>query len=72
VSWRRRATFVDVVRALPTRWIANEAPELLAYDSLPSPPGDATYHLLALDGVPLAWTRGHGEAIHWIGPSIGT
>jgi hypothetical protein len=72
VSRQRRAAFVDVVRALPTRWIANEAPELLAYDSLPRPPDDAVCHLLALDGTPLAWTRGHGEAIHWIGPAIGT
>jgi hypothetical protein len=68
----RREAFVDVVRALPAHWLANEAPGLLTYDPLPSPPDDAFYNVLALDGTPLAWTGPHGAAIHWIGAAVGT
>jgi len=32
---------------------------------LPPPPDQAFYNVLALDGKPLAWTRGHGEAMAW-------
>ncbi|MFC4534633.1 DUF2332 domain-containing protein [Sphaerisporangium dianthi] len=60
----RREAFVEVVRGLPGHWIANERPGLLPYDALPEPPGGAL-HVLALDGVPLAWTRPHGQAISW-------
>lgn len=63
----RRDAFADVVRGLPGHWVANEAPDVLAYDGLPSPPGDAHHNVLALDGKPLAWTRGHGQAITWFG-----
>jgi hypothetical protein len=70
VPRHRREAFADVVRALPAHWIANEAPGLLAYNALPSPPADATYNLLALDGTPLAWTRAHGQAIQWVGPDL--
>ncbi|MEU8261167.1 DUF2332 domain-containing protein [Micromonospora sp. NPDC048999] len=63
----RREAFAEVVRGLPGHWIANEAPEVLRYDALPELPGDAHYNVLALDGTPLAWTRGHGQAINWFG-----
>lgn len=63
----RRDAFADVVRGLPGHWIANEAPDVLTYDALPTPPSDVHYNLLALDGKPLAWTRGHGQAITWFG-----
>lgn len=64
-----RHAFAEVVRGLPGHWIANEAPDVLGYDELPSPPGDAHHNVLALDGTPLAWTRGHGQAITWFGPA---
>ncbi|ASW54145.1 DUF2332 domain-containing protein [Plantactinospora sp. KBS50] len=63
----RRAAFVDLVRGLPARWISVEAPDVLPYDGLPEPPDDAAYNVLALDGRPLAWTRGHGQGITWFG-----
>ncbi|MGX7670870.1 DUF2332 domain-containing protein [Plantactinospora sp. DSM 117369] len=63
----RRQAFAELVRGLPGHWIANEAPEVLPYDGLPEPPSDAFYNVLALDGRPLAWARGHGQAMVWFG-----
>jgi hypothetical protein len=63
----RRAAFVRLVRALPGHWVAVEAPEVLPYEGLPSPPDGALHNVLALDGTPLAWTRGHGQAMAWFG-----
>jgi hypothetical protein len=61
----RRAAFVEVVRGLPGHWVANEAPDVLPYAGLPPPAGAQHHNVLALDGMPLAWTRGHGQAITW-------
>jgi len=61
----RRKAFAELVRTLPGHWIANEAPPMLPYDTLPKPLSDAHHNVLALDGRPLAWTRGHGQAISW-------
>ncbi|MEU6711376.1 DUF2332 domain-containing protein [Nonomuraea sp. NPDC046802] len=61
----RRAAFAEVVGRLPGHWIANEAPEVLPYDTLPTPPDQARYSVVALDGRPLAWTRSHGQMITW-------
>ena len=36
---------------------------------LPAPPDGALHNVLALDGTPLAWTRSHGQAMHWFGRS---
>jgi hypothetical protein len=66
----RRAAFVELVTRLPARWIASEAPTVLEYDGLPDPPDDYLYNVLALDGTPLAWTRGHGQALAWFGPPV--
>jgi Uncharacterized protein conserved in bacteria (DUF2332) len=63
----RRDAFVELVRGLPGHWVAVEAPHVLPYDGLPEPPGEALHNVLALDGTPLAWTRGHGQAIVWFG-----
>jgi hypothetical protein len=65
VPAQRREAFAEVVRGLPGHWIANEAADVLSYDALPQPPDDALHNVLALDGTPLAWTRGHGQAITW-------
>jgi hypothetical protein len=61
----RREAFVRMVRRLPGHWISNEAPDVLAYDTLPAPPDGALNNVLALDGTPLAWTRSHGQAMAW-------
>lgn len=63
----RRAAFTEVVRKLPGHWAAIEAPEVLPYDSLPPPPRAGLDNVLALDGTPLAWTRGHGQGMAWFG-----
>ncbi|TNH26254.1 DUF2332 domain-containing protein [Micromonospora orduensis] len=65
VPLARREAFVRLVRDLPGHWIANEAPEVLPHDGLPDLPDAALHNVLALDGRPLAWTRGHGQAIMW-------
>lgn len=62
----RRTAFAEIVRGLPGHWIANEAPNVLRYGTLPPPPpGETLHNVLALDGTPLAWTRSHGQAIIW-------
>ena len=63
----RREAFAEVVRGLPGHWIASEAPNVLTYETLPTPPDDALRNVLALDGTPLAWTSPHGQAIVWFG-----
>ncbi|TDD40390.1 DUF2332 domain-containing protein [Nonomuraea terrae] len=67
----RRAEFTELVRRLPGHWIANEAPAVLPHAGMPEPRGEALYHLLALDGRPLAWTRQHGQELIWFGPLLG-
>jgi hypothetical protein len=61
----RRAAFAETVTALDGHWIANESPETMGYPALPPAPDRALHNVLALDGTPLAWTRGHGQAIAW-------
>ncbi|MEV8503402.1 DUF2332 domain-containing protein [Actinoplanes sp. NPDC051475] len=63
----RREAFARAVTALPGHWISNEAPQVIGYDRLPEPPDDAHHNVLALDGRPVAWTRGHGQAMTWFG-----
>ncbi|GAA4606930.1 hypothetical protein BJY16_006073 [Actinoplanes octamycinicus] len=61
--------FVDVVRALPARWVAVEGPALVGAE-LPAPPSPALHNVLTLDGEPFAWVRGHGESLTWFGRNI--
>jgi hypothetical protein len=63
----RREAFTRTVRALPGHWIANEDPDVLSYQTLPTPPDGALRNVLALDGIPLAWNRSHGQSITWFG-----
>ncbi|MER7456894.1 DUF2332 domain-containing protein [Micromonospora sp. NPDC126480] len=67
VPTARRNAFVELVRELPGHWIATEGPQVLRYDELPEPPGEGFHNVLALDGTPLAWARGHGQALFWFG-----
>jgi hypothetical protein len=62
-----RARFVETVRGLPARWIANEGPGVFPVTVPPSPePGRALF-LLTLDGEPVAYSAGHGQSLHWLG-----
>jgi hypothetical protein len=61
----RRMAFAEVIRGLPGHWVANEAPDVLRYPDLPDPPGGLLHNVLAVDGVPLAFARSHGQSIHW-------
>jgi hypothetical protein len=65
VSAQRRAAFAAMASALPGHWIANEAPEVLAYADLPDPPNGRAHSIIALDGRPVAWSRPHGQAVTW-------
>ncbi|MEV4832021.1 DUF2332 domain-containing protein [Micromonospora sp. NPDC049257] len=67
----RRAAFVEVVSGLSGHWIANEDPAVLPYPGLPGQQDDTLHNVLALDGTPLAWTRGHGQALTWFGEPVG-
>jgi hypothetical protein len=61
----RRGAFVELVSALPGHWVSIEAPDIVPHDDLPPPPDASSLNVLALDGRPLAWTRGHGQAMTW-------
>ncbi|MFI7603011.1 DUF2332 domain-containing protein [Actinoplanes sp. NPDC049681] len=63
----RREAFARAVTALPGHWISNESPHVIGHEGLPEPPDGGHHNVLALDGRPLAWTRGHGQAITWFG-----
>ncbi|MEV6968338.1 DUF2332 domain-containing protein [Hamadaea sp. NPDC051192] len=57
----RWPSFRAVVEDLPGHWLANDIPDLIPHK--PPAPDDSAYNLLALDGVPVAWTRSHGQAM---------
>ena len=65
----RRADFArmmgKLVGARRVHWISNEGPEVVPGISLSAPP-DGCF-ALALDGVPVALTHGHGRSLHWLG-----
>ena len=61
----RREAFAEVVGELPGHWVANEAADVIGYDTLPEPPPGPLCNVLALNGRPLAWTRSHGQAMTW-------
>ena len=62
----RRTLFLDAVRTLSGHWISVEAPDVVPFPGLPSAPESTLHNVLALDGRPLAWTRGHGQAMQWL------
>jgi hypothetical protein len=59
-----RAVFVASVRRLPGHWVSLEAPDVVDVGALPAPPDGSALNVLALDGRPLAWVRGHGQALY--------
>ncbi|MEV4535772.1 DUF2332 domain-containing protein [Asanoa sp. NPDC049518] len=67
VPQQRRDAFVEVVRGLPGHWVSLESPDVLGLDDLPAPPEPGFHNVLTLDGTPLAYARGHGQAMTWFG-----
>lgn len=62
----RRGAFLDLVGALPVRWIAQEAPGVVPGTGPASPSGWGTAFVLTLDGRPVAHTAPHGGRIDWL------
>ncbi|MFD1374040.1 DUF2332 domain-containing protein [Actinoplanes sichuanensis] len=61
----RRQAFEELVQTLPGHRISVEAPGVVPFGDLPPAPDDTLHNVVALDGVPLAWARGHGQAMSW-------
>jgi len=66
VPAQRRAAFVERVRDLPVRWVAQEAAGMVPGTGEPYPGGWGPYFVLSLDGRPLARTAPHGGRLDWL------
>jgi hypothetical protein len=62
----RRAAFLELVRSLPVRWLAQEAQGVVPGTGEAPPGGWGTDFVLSLDGRPLALTAPHGGRIDWL------
>jgi hypothetical protein len=64
-----RGRFVEMMTDLVARgachWVSNEGPRVLPGIAVPQPVPEARF-LLGIDGVPVAWTHGHGHDIQWL------
>jgi hypothetical protein len=64
-----RERFHDEMTALVAagrcRWVSNEAPGVLPRVTGALAPGPGRF-VLALDGVPVAFTHGHGHSLEWL------
>jgi len=65
VGASRRADFVDRVRSLPVRWVAQEGAGMVPGTGRPYPGGWGPSFVLCLDGRPLAHTAPHGGRVDW-------
>nr|WP_082772487.1 DUF2332 family protein [Actinoplanes sp. TFC3] len=64
----RCALLLPILSALPQPLALLEvgaSAGLNLYPGLPEPPDGTLHTVLALDGKPLAWNRGHGQAMSW-------
>jgi hypothetical protein len=61
-----RTAFVERVRGLPVRWIAQEGAGMVPGTGEPYPGGWGPYFVLSLDGRPLAHTAPHGGRVDWL------
>jgi hypothetical protein len=61
-----RAAFIQQVRELPGRWIAQEGAGMVPGTGERYPGGWGPYFVLSLDGRPLAHTAPHGGRIDWL------
>ena len=66
VPTARRAEFIDRVRRLPVRWVAQEGAGVVPGTGQPRPGGWGPYFVLSLDGRPLAHTGPHGGRVDWL------
>jgi hypothetical protein len=66
VGAARRAAFVDRVRSLPVRWVAQEGAGMVPGTGELYPGGWGPHFVLSLDGRPLAHTAPHGGQINWL------
>ncbi|MGE4081291.1 MAG: DUF2332 domain-containing protein, partial [Reyranella sp.] len=61
-----RLRFAEALRRTRAIWISNEAPgvfpDIIAQAPTPTP---SSRFLLAVDGVPKAWTGPHGQSLEW-------
>jgi hypothetical protein len=63
-----RNAFAASVSSLCDYWISNEGPRVLPKISARTPAqGGLGRFILAVNGVPVAWTAAHGTALEWIG-----
>jgi hypothetical protein len=67
VDAARRMVFVDRVRSLPVRWVAQEGAGMVPGTGQPYPGGWGPYFVLSLDGRPLAHSAPHGGRVDWLG-----
>jgi hypothetical protein len=68
VPQERRNAFAETVRNSRAVWISNEAPGLFPDLAKAAPPSSHRGRfLLAQDGIPVAWTSPHGQAMEWFG-----
>jgi hypothetical protein len=61
-----RRTFIELVRSLPVRWIAQEGSGMVPGTGEGYPGGWGPYFVLSLDGRPLAHTAPHGGRVDWL------
>ena len=66
VPQERRTAFVERVRGLPVRWLAQEGAGMVPGTGEPYPGGWGPYFVLSLDGRPLARTAPHGGRLDWL------
>ena len=73
LSVEDRATFTQTVSELPGHWIPDEGVGVVPFPdrALPAPsdPTKSTF-VVALDGVPMAYSGPHGQWLEWFGPVI--
>src|SRR5262249_48586339 len=63
-----RHAFDASVSSLCDYWISNEAPRVMPGIAATAPGhGSVGQFILAVNGVPIAWTAPHGSALEWIG-----
>jgi hypothetical protein len=61
-----RETFIETVRSLPVRWVAQEGAGMVPGTGTSYPGGWGPYFVLSRDGRPVARTAPHGGRIDWL------
>ena len=64
-SIEARRRFVDAVQQSRAVWISNETPAVFPEIAARAPVAPRGRFLLAVDGVPKAWTGPHGQSLEW-------